>query len=138
VSSYFYIVSLRLRHPSADLLSLASPIGVSPIRTWKAGEPRTTPKGTPLTGVNRDSYWYGRMIEDTSSQTQSLGDALAGIVDTLTPHRQFFEAFAADRGRAEFFIGWYFPEGNSGDVLGHELLRRLSELKIDLSFDIYP
>jgi hypothetical protein len=37
----------------------------------------------------------------------------------------------------EFFIGWLFDEGNSGDVFDHRLLARLADMNIDLSFDVY-
>jgi hypothetical protein len=37
----------------------------------------------------------------------------------------------------ELFIGWFFDK-QSGDVLTHQCLALAGDLKIDLSFDVYP
>jgi len=55
----------------------------------------------------------------------------------LAAHREFLRDFSASGGNAEFFIGWFFPEGNSGDVLDWRLLQPITDMRIALSFDIY-
>jgi hypothetical protein len=138
VAGYRYAISLRFRHPSADLSGIGDKLGITPTRSWKAGDPRTTPKGTPLDGVFRDSYWTSMPIEGASSEATDLSEALGQILTQLSERRAFFADFADSGGRAELLVGWFFDEGNSGDVLPHELLARLAELRIDLSLDVYP
>jgi hypothetical protein len=89
-----------------------------------------------LEGVQRESYWTANVAHG-SSQDFDLAGVLEACIDKLNPHREFLLDFSASGGSAEFFIGWFFPEGNSGDVLDWRLLQRLADIRITLSFDIY-
>ena len=136
MGDYTYKVSLRLRHPTTASAEFTAELGVQPSRSWEAGAPRTTPKGTPLSGVNKETYWIANYVEGASANAD-LAAAVGGVLDKLAKHQAFFDALSASGGRAEFFIGWFF-DGNSGDVFSWKLLGRLAQLKIDLSLDVYP
>ena len=136
MTGYTYSVSLRFRHPACSPDEITEALDIEPSRSWLVGAPRRTPKGSPLQGTYRDTYWYALLVEG-SSEERDLPRALATILDRLGDRTAFFLDFARTGGRAELFIGW-FSHGNSGDVLGRELLGRLSELKLDLALDIYP
>jgi hypothetical protein len=99
--------------------------------------PRQTPKGTPLKGVYKENYWMARFV-DGSSVDRNLAAAIDAVLDRLADRKAFFRDFAQSGGRSELFVGWFFGDGNSGDVLGHELLGRLADFRLDLSFDVYP
>ena len=71
------------------------------------------------------------------SASRSLSAALSDVVERLHTGRAFLDMLTASGGRSELFVGWFFDEGNSGDVLGFELLGQLAELKVDVSFDVY-
>ncbi len=43
-------VTLFIEHPNIDPVEITHSIGLLPKRTTRAGAPRTTPKGEPLTG----------------------------------------------------------------------------------------
>lgn len=49
-------VSLSLTSPAGDLRRWCERLGFTPGRFWVAGQPRSTPKGRPLAGVNEFSY----------------------------------------------------------------------------------
>lgn len=49
-------VSLSLTGPAGDLRRWCERLGFTPGRFWVAGQPRVTPKGRPLDGVNQFSY----------------------------------------------------------------------------------
>ena len=138
MTDYRYSTSLRLRHPAWDPMEATTTLKLAPSRSWRAGDARKSPKGDILNGFREASYWTTNLSKGNSKQIK-LRDALANAVAVtqLDPHTKFFVDFAACGGKSEFFIFWFFDEGNSGDVLDWRLLERLARLRMDLSFDIY-
>ena len=137
MNAYSYAISLRIRHPSADPDRFTTQLSLVPQRAWRAGAPRATPAGTPLEGVNRETYWTSGALERGTWPGRSLADAFDALLGRLELHTLFFQNLRADGGRIEFFVGWFF-EGNSGDVVDVAIMRRLSDCGIDLSLDVYP
>ena len=43
----------------------------------------------------------------------------------------------AEEGSVELLVGWFFDH-QSGEVLTYQCLAQAGDLKIDLSFDVYP
>ncbi|MDE2181885.1 MAG: hypothetical protein KGJ78_02565 [Alphaproteobacteria bacterium] len=68
------------------------------------GEPRTTPIGTPLSGVWRESYWTSGDIAKGARPGDGLADALDGRLDQLSKYRNYFQHIRSEGGRTEFFI----------------------------------
>lgn len=134
-SHYHYRISLGVRHPSIDPAEITAVLGIEPGCSWRAGQPRRTPKGTPLAGVNRDTRWgreiaAGRWPLDID---KAIHEALRGLIR----YRSFLHRIRAEGGTVELFIGWFF-ENQSGEVLTYECLALAGDLQIDLSFDVYP
>ncbi len=136
MADYRYSISLRASHPTMHLDAVSDALGIKPWVLWKVGEPRRTPKGTALTGVYETGFWTCRLV-DGSSIEQDLPSAISVALDMVAPGSSLFATIAQTGGRVEFFIGWFFDHGNSGDVLDHNLLGRLTKMSIDLSFDVY-
>jgi len=111
-------------------------LGLTPARTCRANEPPTNPKGHPLGGVSRETYWYTVLLKDGRSETR-LPAALDRLLDQLERHKNFLHQLSFGGGSAEFFIGWFFDGGNCGDAFGPELLARLADFKMILSLDAY-
>ena len=128
-------ISLRVRHPSVAPERIAEALGIEPKRCWKAGEPKRTPKGAPLTGFNRDTYWTAEIA--AGRWPLHLNEVVHDILRRLVRHRSFLHHIRADGGTVELFIGWFF-ENQSGDTLTHQCLALAGDLQIDLSLDIYP
>jgi hypothetical protein len=101
-------------------------------RARNARRQRAGPSKAPI-----GSYWYSELLRGGSS-VRPISRAFDEMIEKLGPHAAFFQELSSDGGGVELFVGWFFPDGNSGDVFGHSLLARLSVLKIDLCFDIYP
>jgi hypothetical protein len=97
------------------------------------GEPRSTPKGQPLSGRWKDSYCTFQIHRRSE---KSLPDQIAEALELLTPYKKSLDRLVTSGGHLEFFVGW-FLDGNSGDILEHQLLGRLAEMQISLSLDIY-
>jgi hypothetical protein len=134
-SHYRFRISLRFRHPSMAPEQITEAMGIEPWRSWKAGEPRQTPKGTPLAGVNRETYWTAEIVAGRwpSDLNEAIHDTLKGFVR----YRSFLHEIRAEGGSVELFIGWFF-DNQSGDVLTHQCLALAGDLQIDLSLDVYP
>jgi hypothetical protein len=132
---YHFLVSLRVRHPTMDPEQISEVLAIKPKRFWKVGEPRQTPKGTPLAGTNRDTYWTAEIV--AGRWPLNVNEAIYDVLKKLVRHRSFLHHIRAEDGVVELFVGWFF-ENQSGDVLTHQCLALAGDLKIDLSFDIYP
>jgi hypothetical protein len=109
---------------------------MEPRRAWKAGEARQTPVGTPLQGTWPATYWYVDLLAGRHPEAE-LHAGINQILDHLGRYRDFFHAIRAEGGSAELFIGWFF-ERQSGDTLRYETLAKAGDLRVDLSFDVYP
>jgi hypothetical protein len=129
-SHYHFRVSLRFRHPSADPEVITRALNIEPRRSWKAGEPRRTPTGSPLKGLNDITYWYVDVA--AGRYPTRLKDTVLEVLHRLVHHREFLHQMRSEGGSAELFIGWFF-ERQSGDVLSYDLLALAGDLQIDLS-----
>ena len=135
---YTYSISLRFRHPNIDLMYIGGLLGLQPNRIWKAGEPRRTPKDTPLEGINKESYWCGRLTNDREkSEKCSLEAKLTDWTTKLSTHKTDFDKLLAGGGRIEFFI-WIYCEQNLGFELNHNLLANIASLGITLGIVCDP
>ena len=43
----------------------------------------------------------------------------------------------SEGAKVEFYVGWHFYRGNTGEEFDSDLLGRMAELGIDLGLDIY-
>lgn len=131
--SFKFEISLRITTSNIDPVDISTRLKLIPEFQHKKGEQRKTPKGELLKGVYENSYCcfaYNRVDDE------ELHSMLDRIVTGLMSHSDLFDKISVNGGHAEFFIGWYSP-GNTGDLLNHELLNKLSQLKIDLALDVY-
>lgn len=129
-----YELSLQLSHPTADPATFTEALGLDCTgRRILAGEPRSTPKGTPLEGVYPRSHWSHRF---QPREAVDLVSHVSSIVAQLEMASEFFRQHAADGGDAELFLG-LFVDGNFDDILPAELLAQLGALGIDLRLDVY-
>jgi len=136
---YTYAISLRVCHPNIDPTAITDALALEPARAWKSGSPRQTPKGTPLEGVYRETYWYTKLIPDgeCSSEGTLFEEYLAHFEKMLAPSKEFFARIRAEGGRVELFIGMYGAR-NYGFELSPTLLAAVADLGLSLSFDVYP
>lgn len=130
-----YTVSLRICHPSMDPAIISSALGLTPKHCWKAGDSRTTPRGTPLEGRNKNTYWTAHICEG-DMPPRSFAKQLNEGLNNLVAHKEFLLKIREQGGRCEFFIGWFLGS-MAGEVFSHSMLAKAGELGIDLSFDVY-
>jgi Domain of unknown function (DUF4279) len=134
-----YEISLRFRHPSIDPAIISKQLRIKPRWSWKAGEPRKTPKGTALSGNRSESYWTAPLQSKKTlySRTTDFEEYLISIAHKLKPHASFIKKIIKGGGGAELFVGLYGSK-NFGMDLRPKLLHDLGKLGLRLSLDIYP
>lgn len=93
-----------------------------------------TPAGRPLEGTHKETYWYRNFPLSRNAQ---LSSSLKSLLNRLSNRKNFFKKVRAKGGTVEFFVGW-FIKLNSGETLGQDVLKNLSNLQIDLALDVYP
>jgi hypothetical protein len=130
-----YSVSFRIWHPSIDPSDITAAIGLEPLRAWKAGEPRTTPTGRLLEGINRETYWSVKVCKG-KMPPHTLATEVDSTLDNLSAHRAFLHRIRMAGGRCEFFVGW-FIQSQAGETFSHSTLAKMAALGIDLSLDNY-
>jgi hypothetical protein len=113
-------------------------LGLRPFRVWRQGEPRVSPKGTPLEGVYKYNSWAARTHEEERlfSTDISLEDYIAQLNQRLLPNKGKFMEVIGKGGYIEYFIGW-FSEGNISATLEPKLMKDTAELGIAIGLDVY-
>lgn len=128
-----YRVSLRITHPTLCAGAIAASLGMAPEFSWTAGEARTTPRGTLLEGVHRDSYCSFHLGSGDDGQLARCLDVclteLAGAATFLTEMRK--------TGGSLMFYAFWHPNGDTGEVFGTDLMRRMADLGIVLGINVY-
>jgi hypothetical protein len=125
-------ISIRISHPTWPAENITRLLTDKPEISRTVGEPRTTPKGQPLEGINRETHW----IKSFDYSGESVSKAIAAATNRYALFKDAFHEIRETGGGVEFFIGWFF-ERNGGDVIPADLLRQVGDLGIDLSFDVY-
>jgi hypothetical protein len=127
-------ITLLIRHPNLDPAEITAELGLQPYQSWKAGSPRVTPKGTKLSGLHKDSCWnYVYQYKRKSN----FGQAIAKVLDQLSPHKALFDRLHKGRGTSSLFLK--LPGDTSiGDDLSLETLKKFVDLKIAFSVETFP
>jgi|SRR5882672_2025870 len=136
---YRYWVTLRVWHPTRDLAAATKAFGIKPRRSWIAGQSRQTPKGTPLQGVNRQSYWYSNLTarRGISSTKNHVEVFLAKTIKRFASARAFISRIRATGGHVELLVS-LFGKRNYAVILDPELLASAARLGFRVSVDVYP
>jgi len=127
-------VSLWITHPTIDPEDISRALSLSPSRQTKVGQQRATPAGGPLEGTYQFSSWRHQF--DTSSVID-LSEFLAWLVQRLEQHTGYFVNLAREDGSV-VLLCTILADGNWDEEFQHTLLRRLSDMAIDLRLDVYP
>lgn|SRR5215813_3438751 len=128
-----YTVSFRIEHPSIDPREISAKLSLTADTSWMTGDRRRSPKGTPLKGNYKTTYWSYTLKHRPDMR---LADCLEAFTISIESHKEFLTKIRSTGGRCECFIGW-FSGPNSGEMLNYQLLSKLSHLQIDLALDVY-
>lgn len=129
-----FSISLRTWHPVMPAQELIEAIGMEPQLACSVGARRVNPVGELLDGVYRASYCSFDLVLKVPGD---FTEALAPLLDQLEKNRSIFRQIALTGGRTEFYVG-VFVEGSSGFTLSTSDMRRMAELSLELSVEVYP
>ncbi len=132
--SYATTMSLRIWHSNVLSDEITKALGLTPSLRNDAGAPRKTPAGQALDGVYDQTYW---LYKFNFSNGVEVDECIAKAIESLSPKREFLQHIIASGGRCELFIG-VFLEKNAGIELTGNLVRRIADAGLGLSFDVYP
>jgi hypothetical protein len=136
---YSYSIDIRIWHPSIKPEEISRVLGIQPSASFEAGQPRKTPKGTPLEGVYRESYWNADPFDrgEYSSTDDLAEDALTEVLQVIEPHKVFIQKLRGEGARILVQIS-SFSGRNYAFELSPELLGRFAALGVGLAHDVYP
>ncbi|MGD9582224.1 MAG: DUF4279 domain-containing protein [Lysobacterales bacterium] len=125
-----YSVQLLIKHPELDPEEITNTIGMKPTKSWKRGDPVTTPTGLLVGGVHSDSSWS---YSDSIHMEMEAGhfDTIEKLINQMYDKRAFFSKIKSSGSRLEFVLIFYDGEYISAEI-APEHLQKLCELGFSL------
>jgi len=134
--SYRCRASLRIIHPTIDPREITLANGLTPRFSCQVGKLRVSPKGRPLEGIWESSNWVAELAAGEPPAC-TLSAALTNALEQVSSRGDFFHRMRSEGAKVEFYVGWHFYRGNTGEAFDSVLLGRMAELGIQLSLDVY-
>lgn len=129
-----YNVILMINHPTEKLEVITAALGIEPHHKWQAGQPRTTPTGTLLPGVNRETYWG---FSDGIAGHRYFFETVVELLEKLEAAAEYMQYLLASGGRINLVV--HLPgHTNIGDSLAPTDLLRMGRLGIGLGVEVFP
>jgi hypothetical protein len=128
-------VQLFIVHPTMSPAEITAALGIEAHIAHPVGEPRKTPRGTPLEGHYRDTRWRYSIRHEL--RTQWFADKIDALVNSLTPHKAFLNRVRATGGRAQIIVQFLGDDGYFGDTLPLQTLATMAELQLDLGIECF-
>lgn len=129
-----FAIVLFVRHSNLDPEDVSRELALRPLTSWKAGEPRVTPKGTQLQGVRRESSWSHVFAFQGD---HSVSEGIETIVNELLIHRAFLSAVIAGGGTLVIYL--QLPgDANQGASISPSTLKRMVDLGLGLDLEVFP
>jgi hypothetical protein len=139
MSDYEFTLSLRIRHPSIEPAVITQKLGIEPLHTWRAGDPRLGPAGELLEGTYRGSYWMGPLTHEPalSSDQVTAETVLLQALAQLRRSSDFLAGLSAAGGVAEVYVSMFAREDFRLE-LSSESIALLGKLGLAVTFDVHP
>ena len=129
-----YNVILMINHPTERLEVITAALGMEPHHERQAGQPRTTPTGTPLPGVNRETYWG---FSDGIAGHRYFFETVVELLEKLEAAAEYMQYLLGSGGRINLVV--HLPgHTNIGDSLAPADLLKMGRLGIGLGVEVFP
>jgi Domain of unknown function (DUF4279) len=127
-------VQLFIVHPTMNPAEITAALGIEAYAEHRVGDPRKTPKGTPLEGQYSDTRWRHSVRHKMMGQL--FADKITVFVNSLTPHKAFLHHLRATGGRAEIIVQ-FLGDGYLGDSVPSRTLAAMTELQLDFGIECF-
>jgi hypothetical protein len=127
-------VELFIKHPALDPADISTTLSLEAHNAHRVGDPRETPKGTPLSGSYWDTRW--RHCVECAVTDQWYAAEVTRLLNHLEPHKAFFANLKSTGGNACIIIQ-FFGDGYLSDEIPHASLAKLVELGLDLGIECF-
>ncbi len=127
-------VELFIVHPTMSPNEISSGLGMEAHVCHADGAEKTTPKGTRLPGICRDTRWRHSVRKETDEQW--FAAEIAAFVDSLVTRKEFLHQLRATGGRTEVIIQ-FLGDGYFGDEISTKTLAKLADLDLDLGIECF-
>jgi hypothetical protein len=113
---------------------ITSALGLEAQFAHRGGDPRKTPKGTPLKGRYSVARW--RHCIRYELKHQWFADKITALVDSLAPYKAFLHHVRATGGTAEIIVQ-FLGDGYLGDNVPLQTLGNMTELQLDFGIECF-
>jgi hypothetical protein len=127
-------VELFIVHPTFAPADISAALGLEAGHALRVGDPRKTPKGTPLSGNYRDMRW--RYSVEYSAKEQWYAAEVTRFVDRLEPHKAFFAKLRSTGGTVCVIVQ-FFSSAHFADEIPLPTLAKLVDLELSLAIETY-
>jgi hypothetical protein len=127
-------VELFIVHPTLAPADISAALGLEADSAHRVGDPRRTPKGTPLSGNYSDTRW--RHCVECNVTDQWYAAEVTRLLDRLEPHKAFFANLQSTGGKACVIIQ-FFGDGYLSDEIPRATLAKLVELELALAIESF-
>jgi hypothetical protein len=127
-------VELFIVHPTLDPADISASLGMEAHHARRVGDPRKTPRGTPLSGNYPDTRW--RHCIECSVTEQWFAAEVIGLIDRLQSHKAFFADLKSTGGTASIIIQ-FLGDGYFGDKIPTVTLAKLIDLDLALAIEVF-
>lgn len=127
-------VELFIIHPSITPAEIEAALGLEGHITHRVGDPRTTPKGTLLSGRHPDTRWRHSIRYELRDQW--FADKIASLVDSLMPRKEFLRHLRATGGTTMIIVQ-FFGDGYLGDNVRLNTLSKIAELQLEFGIECF-
>jgi hypothetical protein len=117
-----------------DPADISTALGLEAHFAHRVGEPRRTPKGTPVPGNYWDTRW--RHCVECNVTDQWYAAEVTRLLDRLEPHKAFFANLKSTGGKACVIIQ-FFGDGYLSDEIPPPILAKMVELELALAVESF-
>ena len=139
MGNYEFTVSLRIRHPNIAPAEITRNLGIEPLHSWRAGDPRLDAAGGETSGTYRDSYRMARLMPKPELAADRVS-VESEVLRTLAQLRRafgFLVTLKAEGGAADLHVSLFAREDFRLELSARSLAL-LGRLGLAVALDIHP
>jgi hypothetical protein len=121
--------TLRIYHDDLNPDDVSSRLRLVPSDSQKKGQILQAQREAPV------GAWF--LSSQDHVPSRDVGRHIVWIIDQLSGREAMLKALQDEGYQIDLFCFWASANGHGGPELTHEIMQRLSSLKLNLGFDVY-